>query len=119
MFAMLKKISVTAMDSCPDEHTRCPLARDAITAPGLQKVDAFAFPIDATAHLCRITTRHAAPFSRRSAQIERPLGDRSQLFAQRQHLVLPVARLDKPGKRGGKGWVGPAPRQPGRIVNHA
>ena len=47
-------------------------------------------------------------------ELERPFRDRRQLFAQRQHLVLPVAWLDEPRKRRGERRVAPsgAPARP-------
>src|SRR5690606_17538714 len=53
------------------------------------------------------------------AQLERPFLDRCDLLAQREHLVLPVARLGEPGKGRRKRGIGPASREPRRVVNHA
>src|SRR5512138_2919290 len=55
----------------------------------------------------------------RPLQFERPFRNRRQLLAQREDLVLPIARLDEPGERGRERRVGPAPRQPRGVMNHA
>src|SRR6185503_10674589 len=52
-------------------------------------------------------------------KLQRSFGNRRLLLAQRQDLVLPVARLDEPRKRRRECGVAPAPREPRRIMNHA
>lgn len=45
-------------------------------------------------------------------ELNRTLGDRGKLLAQREHLVLPVARFGEPRESGWKCWIAPAPREP-------
>src|SRR5690606_12111942 len=62
--------------------------------------------------------RKIAGCSARLSKLDRPLGDRSELLAQREHLILPVARLREPREGRRKRRIAPTPREPRGIVDH-
>src|ERR1700722_15691524 len=67
----------------------------------------------------RIITKYATDHNRPPSQLQRLLEHRCQLILQRAVVLLPIARLRKPGESHGKGRIMPASRQPRGIVNHS